>query len=312
MSASRAAMLFRLGCLLAFGCALLIGHFTDPAPARPVATRRGYTVLQADMHAHTRFSDGVLSPLDLVLAARRNGLDVIAITEHNQVFPGKLGRALATMIPDAPVVVVGEEITMREAHLLAYGLERTVEPADVNAVARAVHAQGGVLVAAHPTRRYWPAIDAVCPELDGIEVVHPIAFRQSSPIGSYSEIEELASERCARPGLAMLGNSDYHAGSELGRLRTYLFVTSRDERGVVDAIREGRTVTVAPSGRVWGPPDLVAALEAEPLPARDTRGVVRARGAIDVIGRVLGLLALVGLVGVSARRAPRSGASIGQ
>lgn len=287
---------------------MLVGHFTDPAPPRPLTTRHGYEVLQADMHAHTRFSDGVLSPLDLVLAARRNGLDVIAITEHNQVFPGKLGRALSGLVPDAPVVVVGEEITMREVHLLAYGLERTVEPADVREVARAVHAQGGVLVAAHPTRRYWPAVDAVCAELDGIEVVHPLAFRRTSPIGAYSEIEELASERCARPGLAMLGNSDYHAGSELGRLRTYLFVTSRDERGVVDALRAGRTVTLAPSGRAWGPPELVSALEVEPIPARETRPTLRVRGPLDALGRVLGFLALVGLVAVS-RRTPSPGHS---
>ena len=36
-----------------------------------------------DLHSHTTFSDGVLSPRELVLRATNNGVDVLAITDHD-------------------------------------------------------------------------------------------------------------------------------------------------------------------------------------------------------------------------------------
>lgn len=38
-----------------------------------------------DLHSHTAFSDGVLSPRELVLRATENGVDVLAITDHDTV-----------------------------------------------------------------------------------------------------------------------------------------------------------------------------------------------------------------------------------
>ena len=74
---------------------------SDPAPVR-METRRGeWRVLEADFHAHTRFSDGFLSPLDLVLQARRRGLDVLAVTEHNNVFPALIARSYARHVDHA-------------------------------------------------------------------------------------------------------------------------------------------------------------------------------------------------------------------
>lgn len=286
------------GVLLALS--LLAGAQTDERPARPVEYRAGYRVLQGDFHAHTRFSDGVVSPCDLVLNARRRGLDAVAITEHNSVFPAMIGRACAPFIEDAPLVLIGEEITTREVHMLAIGIERDVDARmSPKRVIDAVHEQGGVVIAAHPTRRFWPALLPVCDRLDGVEVVHPIAFRGDSGIGPYSDMVEFAESPCGQ-GKAMIGDSDYHAGSVLGILRTYLFVDSASGEGVVDAIRKRRTVTVAPDGRMFGPPRLVESLQREPLAARDTSYGYAATGLFDRAGRIAGfagvlLLCLLGL-----------------
>ena len=77
---------------IAIGVGLIAGTALDPMPPRTITTRGGYRVLEADFHAHTRFSDGFLSPFDLVVHARRQGLHAIAVTEHNLVFPALLAR----------------------------------------------------------------------------------------------------------------------------------------------------------------------------------------------------------------------------
>ncbi|NUP14328.1 MAG: CehA/McbA family metallohydrolase [Polyangiaceae bacterium] len=291
--------------LLAFG--IIAGTLLDTSPARPVEHRAGYRVVQGDFHAHTRFSDGVVSPCDLVLQARRRGLDVIGVTEHNTVFPGQIARACTALVSDAPVVVVGEEVTTRELHMLALGIEKDVDarmpPREVVA---AVHAQGGVVVAAHPTKRFWPALTPICDVVDGIEVVHPIAYRDSDGgIGRWSEIVELAKGECGTDK-AMIGNSDYHAGSVLGITRTYLFVDQLSAAGVTSAIREGRTVTRAPDGTMFGPDALVASLQDKPLADRPADYGYAGTGVLDRVARALGLIGalLLCLVRVSGPRRP--------
>lgn len=269
------------------------------SPARPVEVRAGYRVLQGDFHAHTRFSDGVVSPCDLVLLGRERGLDVIAVTEHNRVFPAFIARACAGFIHDPPIVVIGEEITRRDLHLLALGVGRSVDArVPAKDLVAAIHAQGGVAIAAHPTRRFRPAVEPICDDLDGIEVVHPLAYRSSSVIGPWSDIAELARGDCG-VDKAMLGNSDYHAGSVLGVVRTYVFVREPTEAGVIEAIRDRRTVTIAPDGSVFGPADLAASLQAEPLAPRPTDYGYGGAGPIDRITRALGLLGLVVLLVLS-------------
>ena len=81
------AALFLLG--------LVAGSRLDPVPETASAERCGYRLLEADFHMHTRFSDGLLPPPDVVLQARRRGLDAIAVTEHNSIFAGQLAQAVS-------------------------------------------------------------------------------------------------------------------------------------------------------------------------------------------------------------------------
>src|ERR1700679_3212971 len=134
--------------LVALG--VVAGTALDRAPAHPAAYRAGYRVLEADFHAHTRFSDGFLSPFDLVIQAERRGLDVLAITEHNITFPAFMGRWFARLA-GGPTILIGEEVTSRSFHLITVGLtERVDASARLPAVIDAVHRQGGIAVAAHP------------------------------------------------------------------------------------------------------------------------------------------------------------------
>src|SRR6476659_7891940 len=60
---------------------------TQVRQALPVPDVSGFKTLKADFHLHTVFSDGNVWPTVHVQDAWRDGLDVIALTEHAEYTP---------------------------------------------------------------------------------------------------------------------------------------------------------------------------------------------------------------------------------
>lgn len=285
--------------LLALGA--LGGLAFDSAPDRPTAHRAGYRVLEADFHAHTAWSDGTLSPFGVVRQAARRGLDVVAITEHNTVLPSKAARLYASAL-GGPIVVTGEEITSSRFHIIAIGLADTVTPkGDAQKAIDEVHGQGGVAIAAHPVSRFWPSLVPVRESFDGAEAMHPIAYGSSG--GGWRWPEMIAFRNDAKRPLTAIGSSDYHAGSVLGICRTLVFVREpANEAAVVDALRDGRTVTFDLDGHAIGDETLVRALASEPYTPRTSDYEYRGAGTLDRVLRALGLLGLLGIAFFTPRR----------
>lgn len=285
------------------------GTALDTRHTDPPAHRGEYLVLEADFHAHTRFSDGFLSPLDVVLQARRRGLDVLAITEHNLTFPGQIARWYSQRL-DGPIVLVGEEVTTNRFHLHGIGLTRRVDASQsVRDVIADIHAQGGVAIAAHPVRRFWPTFEPVRDRLDGAEVMHPLVFGGASRSAGWrwEEIRQFyVKARADGHPLMAIGSSDYHFFSPLGVCRTLLFTRGQTEADVMEALRARRTVVYDPSGTPYGDPDMIALLERDPYATRVQDYDDHGRGAGDWIVRVVGFLGLLGVV----LFAGRAGASV--
>jgi predicted metal-dependent phosphoesterase TrpH len=107
----------------------------------------------ADLHTHTEHSDGEDSPGDVLDWADRIGLDVIAITDHDAIEGALIAAELAEGREDGPQVIVGEEVSSRDGHILALFIDRLIPP-DMTAIqtVAAIHEQGGLAIAAHP---YW-------------------------------------------------------------------------------------------------------------------------------------------------------------
>lgn len=282
------------GALLASSCAALA---FDPTPARPAIERAGYRVIEADFHVHTTFSDGSLTPIGVVRQADRRGLDAFALTEHNSVLPSYLARIWSELGPRSPVVLRGQEVTSSRFHLIAVGIHETVSPNQPLAdVIKDIHRQGGVAIAAHPVKRYWKEYDAVRDQLDGTEVMHPLAY-SGGPPGLGWRWEDLRTFYEQTPGVMPIGSSDYHWGSIMGLCRTFVFVHDpTGEDSVMEALRDRRTVVIDRQGRYYGKPELVAALEKEPIPERDADYRYKGTGPGDRIARIVGFLGLLGLV----------------
>lgn len=293
---------------------LLAGVVFDPRPSRDAVHRGGYRVLEADFHAHTTFSDGALSPLSLVRQADRRGLDVIAVTEHNTVLAARLARAYAEMA-GGPLVIPGEEVTTSKYHLIAVGIERTVSPyLPIGEVVADIHGQGGVAIAAHPVRRFQPGLASVRDQLDGAEVMHPIAYTSRGASWRWLDLVEYWQDA---PRLAAIGSSDYHVASVLGLCRTLVFVHEPvGAAAVLDAIRARRTVVAALDGTLYGDPELVELLRREPYAARTSDYAYRGEGIADRVLRIVGLVGVAAMaflrmrrVSVSLRHAARSSAA---
>jgi predicted metal-dependent phosphoesterase TrpH len=109
----------------------------------------------ADLHIHTHHSDGQDGPAEVLAWATRIGLDVIAITDHDQIDGALIAAELARRERDGPEVIIGEEVSSLEGHILALFIDRIVPP-DMSAAetVAAIHGQGGLAIAAHP---YWRA-----------------------------------------------------------------------------------------------------------------------------------------------------------
>ena len=160
--------------------------------------------------------------------------------------------------------------------------------------------RGGVAIAAHPVFGARAGFDAAAlGAIDGFEAAHPAQHEWPKAARELAEFREVAF--AARPSIAAIGSTDFHATAPLGLCRTFLFVTDVSERGVLDAIRAGRTVACDGDGKTYGSPALSAAV-AEAC-ARAAGSPARDANAIGSIGALLVWLGCIGLAaaGVSER-----------
>lgn len=80
----------------------------------------------ADLHTHTYFSDGTLSPVDLIQACRRARLAAVSIVDHDTLegLAQAEEEAGAAHIELIPGIELSAEFDQREIHVLGYFIDR--------------------------------------------------------------------------------------------------------------------------------------------------------------------------------------------
>ena len=285
----------RLLSALLFVAGLAIGTLADRLPERVVPRSGESWILSGDFHVHVFPGDGSLPPTELPREAARAGLDVIAVTSHNVTWPARLARWRAG--GDGPIVLVGQEITNPAYHMIGAGLTGTVNWWQPAAAAIAeVHRHGGVAIAAHPSRGSWAGFDANARALlDGSEFVDAGTRPGDPPPRDYVSFYDAA--RAHNPRLARIASTDTHGAPPVGSIRTYIVAREPSEAGVLEAIRNGRTVAAGPGRALHGDPELVRLVEAN-----------RPAGRVDMNPgwrRFAVALAWVGVLGMVLFRSPR-------
>ena len=218
---------------------------------------RGRKPLLAELHAHTTWSDGVLTPAELVDFYGRAGFDVLAITDH--VVRSEVGcHVRVETFRDylADVDAQAERARKQYGMLVVPGLELTVEHRDPrrsgHAVAIGLHefvsVDGGLEAALREAREHGAALIGV----------HPYSLESASEsirgTAWYAENSERAVEVVdrfelfnreegfdwvAQRRLPSVATGDFHVPEHLFSWKT-LLGCERSETAVVAELRSAR------------------------------------------------------------------------
>lgn len=251
--------------ILALALLVLIAGSTGQAQKKTVnlPDLPGYVTLKCDFHSHTVFSDGNVWPTVRVGEAYRDGLDVIAITDHLEYTPKK------NFIPvDHNAAWKVAEATAKEYNIiLVHGAEitRSMPPGHFNAL----FIQDASLLAVDSV---WSAFEAAVKQGAFIQWNHP-GWKQQQPDGiprmypihqqllkngwihgieffNTDEYYPSVLDWCRQYNLSVMANSDVHGViSEIymepnytNRPMTLVFATERTPEALKQALFAGRTL----------------------------------------------------------------------
>ena len=169
-----------------------------------------------DLHVHTRFSpDSASSPDKLLEAAKRKGLNGIAVTDHETI-RGALITRERNRDRDFHVIV-GCEVATDAGDIIGLFLTDEIRSRVALEVIREIHEQRGLALLPHPFQRRPPP-ENVAVAVDLVEV-----FNARSSPESNKRAQELAS-RLGKPAICA---SDAHFVSDVGTCRILVDDASR-------------------------------------------------------------------------------------
>jgi predicted metal-dependent phosphoesterase TrpH len=202
--------------------------------------------LKIDLHVHTCYSKDSIITLESLLAhIRKNGLDGVAITDHNTV---KGALRIVKVVREAgekPIVIPGIEVsTETGGHILGINVTTPIpRKLSIEETVERIHEAGGLAVAAHPETLFKSRIGLskkmLSSGLDAIEVVNSSLF----PF-------KFLTQKCKRfadyHNLPQTAGSDSHIPEAIGLAYT---IIDSDEEGldnIIESIKRGLTI---PTGR---------------------------------------------------------------
>ena len=262
------------GAMAAVGLVAAVAVPSVRAAEAPAATAPPEgTWLAGDLHVHTPYSHdaygglsddntgadeaytlGLTVSQQFALAASR-GLDYLAVTDHNDV----RSRSDSGFGSAGVIGVAGYENSL-DGHAQMLGADRVYDNSvGVVALRDALRADGGVFQINHPWEggeENWPAEQDVVP--DSVEVWN-IARLYQPPFPSASDNDAAVRfwEDLLDAGhqVAATGGSDSHWASTVaiqgaGSPTTWVFAIEESQAGVLEAVRQGRTmISARPPGQ---------------------------------------------------------------
>ncbi|MCD6529490.1 PHP domain-containing protein [Candidatus Bathyarchaeota archaeon] len=197
-----------------------------------------YSPLKIDFHVHTRYShDSNTSLREVLVYAKRRGLDGVAITDHDTVEGGLKLSKLCRKKGFSFIVIQGLEVSSKHGHILALNVSEPVRPGrDIVETIEEIHDKGGLAVLSHPFSFFKgiPLRELMrAKEADAIEVINSCAI-------PFSISTRLGMKYARALKLPELAGSDAHIPEVIGL--SYCEVYSDPEvEEVLKAVKKGYT-----------------------------------------------------------------------
>ncbi|MGW3317222.1 CehA/McbA family metallohydrolase [Streptomyces fungicidicus] len=245
---------------LPYEITVTLTYGTPGAAVRPVypperAKGRGRAWYRGDCHLHSWHSDGRRTPAEIAALARAAGLDFINSSEHNT---HSAHAHWAGTAGDDLLVLLGEEITTRNGHVVAIGTDPgtfvdwryRARDNRFGRFARQIRRAGGLVVPAHP--------HATCigcnwkfgfGEADAVEVWNgPWTPDDEVALADWDGML-VASVREGRDWIPAMGSSDAHRDPDaVGLPQTVVLADDLTREAVLDGIRAGRSYVAESAG----------------------------------------------------------------
>jgi hypothetical protein len=201
--------------------------------------------MRIDLHIHTtpRSSCSHISPAALIMEAKRQGLDGVCLTEHQNIWP----REEVDRLADEGGIRIfrGNEFTTNQGDILVFGYYEDMKNLlMIEDLRKAVLESGGFMIAAHPFRGFKTV---------GISKLHMtveqackrkvFAFVDAIEVGNgklSQEENEMAAKVAQHLNLLGTVGSDAHQADEIGRWVMDFNLDIADERELVTELRAGR------------------------------------------------------------------------
>ena len=240
----------------------------------------GYNVYKADLHAHTIYSDGRITPGHRVREAWRDGLDILAIADHMEYrrYEKRFVEFLQEYFPEAvevrhntqdaseikvdlnfsiklaqksandyPILIIpAAEITREVGHYNAlFSTDNNLIPnKDPLQAIRNAKAQGCLIQHNHPGKRRSNL------EMSEFEkTVYAEGLIDGVEVMNGDQFYPKAIDRAYEYGLFMASNTDVHAntdwdyeGSKLGRSMTFILSKENTLEAIREALEAKRTI----------------------------------------------------------------------
>lgn len=183
--------------------------------------------LRADLHIHSKYSfDSKSSIKGIIKRARKNNLDIIAITDHEEFAGAKLAEKLSKDI----IVIKGEEIDTEYGDIIGLFLKKKIKTQKFLEVIREIRRQNGIIVIPHPAMNHILS-DKVIDKVDLIEVFN-------SRIGEASN--KMAKRLAQDKKKIMIAGSDAHFLFEVGNGVTTIDSKSKKLEDIKEALINGQ------------------------------------------------------------------------
>lgn len=248
---------------LPYEITVTLTYGTPGAAVRPVypperAKGRGRAWYRGDCHLHSWHSDGRRTPAEIAALARAAGLDFINSSEHNT---HSAHAHWAGTAGDDLLVLLGEEITTRNGHVVAIGTDPgtfvdwryRARDNRFGRFARQIRRAGGLVVPAHP--------HATCigcnwkfgfGEADAVEVWNgPWTPDDEVALADWDGmlVASVREGRDGRDWIPAMGSSDAHRDPDaVGLPQTVVLADDLTREAVLDGIRAGRSYVAESAG----------------------------------------------------------------